>query len=348
MFSAADDGYDPNGAMLSMPHLQNIAWDYKSQLQMSQQQAIDRTSQVIDVNDDGSGTEAGERTWYVYDAGGSRIRKVTEKGGQILHERIYIGAFEVYRKHGVNPLVRETIHVMDDNGRVALVETRTQGRARSPAQLTRYQLSDHLGSVSLELDERARVVSYEEYFRVMDARPTKRWRRRRRRSDTHSPEMNVTRRRACRTMGRGITRAWLCRWTVSDPAFLVDGPNSYTYVSGRPTRQVDPSGRGRQRWRRSADHARDDVGSHGVGDLRHHPGVLRWWAPFVKPHANVVEYSGPKNGVGGVVGGVVRAATLRLVPIEDNASPVSLMGMEAGAGLVPLLTQARVWYVGQR
>jgi len=58
---------------------------------------------------------------------------------------------------------------------------------------------------------------------------------------------------------------------------------------------------------------------------------------YVSPAQNRVDYSGPRGGVGGVTGGVVRAATLRLVPIEENPTMTSLMGMEVGAGLVPVL-----------
>jgi hypothetical protein len=46
---------------------------------------------------------------------------------------------------------------MDDQQRIALVETRTLGTDPSPAQLTRFQFSNHLGSASLELDGRAKV-----------------------------------------------------------------------------------------------------------------------------------------------------------------------------------------------
>ena len=34
---------------------------------------------------------------------------------------------------------------------------------------------------------------------------------------------------------------------------------------------------------------------------------------YVNPRANTVDYTGPKNGVGGMVGGAVRAGTLRIV-----------------------------------
>jgi hypothetical protein len=49
---------------------------------------------------------------------------------------------------------------------------------------------------------------------------------------------------------------------------------------------------------------------------------------YVSPAQNRVDYSGPTGGVGGVAGGVVRATTLRLVPIEDDPIASSLAGME--------------------
>src|SRR5262249_131719 len=107
------------------------------------------------------------------------IRKVTERAltdaqGSArqtptrMKERIYLSGFEIYREYGgdgdVVTLERETLHVMDDKQCIALVETRTQGQDASPEQLIRYQFSNHLGSAMLELDERAQIVSYEEYY----------------------------------------------------------------------------------------------------------------------------------------------------------------------------------------
>ena len=114
---------------------------------------------------------APETTYYVYDAGGQRVRKVTERAQRRIptrKERIYLGGFEVYREYDRKrqhvTLERETLHLMDDQQRVALVETRTQGDDGSPAQLIRYQLGNHLGSASLELDEAGEIISYEEYY----------------------------------------------------------------------------------------------------------------------------------------------------------------------------------------
>ena len=49
---------------------------------------------------------------------------------------------------------RETLHISDDKQRIATID----------GNLVRYQLSDHLGSASVELDQYADIISYEEYY----------------------------------------------------------------------------------------------------------------------------------------------------------------------------------------
>ena len=110
--------HDAHGNMVRMPHLggglpgPNMHWDYKDQLRQT---------------DLGGGGTA----FYVYDASGQRVRKVWEKAPGLIEERIYLGGFEIFRKHGgpiganTATLERETLHVMDDKQRIALVETRT-------------------------------------------------------------------------------------------------------------------------------------------------------------------------------------------------------------------------------
>ncbi|HYJ82982.1 MAG TPA: toxin TcdB middle/C-terminal domain-containing protein, partial [Allosphingosinicella sp.] len=146
--------HDAHGNIVRMPHLggsagaDNMAWDERDQLRR------------VDL---GGGGEA----FYVYDAAGQRVRKVWEKSAALTEERIYLGGFEIFRRRqGAQLVERETLHVMDDKQRIALVETRTVGTAAidpAPGQLVRYQLGNHLGSASLELDDKAQIVSYEEY-----------------------------------------------------------------------------------------------------------------------------------------------------------------------------------------
>jgi hypothetical protein len=143
--------HDAHGNM-TMPHLTLMQWDFKDQLQATARQVVN----------DG----IPETTYYVYDASGQRVRKVTERqDGTRKNERIYLGGFEVYREYtadGTNvDLERESLHMMDDQQRIALVETRTD--TTMPEQVVRYQLGNHLGSASLELDDAGQIISYEEY-----------------------------------------------------------------------------------------------------------------------------------------------------------------------------------------
>lgn len=228
--------YDAHGNMSSMPHLQTMRWNERDQLEMTQRQAIDAA--------DLEGVERqGERTWHVYDAAGHRIRKITElANGQIKDERIYIGGFEVYRRRADN-LVRETLHLMDDAQRVAMVETRVQGNEPGvPAVSIRYQLTDHLGSASLELDDQVRVLSYEEYTpygatSYQAVRSAVQVPRRYRYSGKERDEESGLYYHVAR-----FYAPWLGRWTSADPAGYVDGPNLYTYAKANPIRYADPNG----------------------------------------------------------------------------------------------------------
>src|SRR5207302_4368746 len=94
----------------------------------------------------------GGKAYYVYDSSGQRVRKVIEdQNATPSEERLYLGSFEVYRKFGVNALTRETLHIMDDKQRIALVETQTRPTLEAP--VSRFQLGNHLSSSSLELDQ---------------------------------------------------------------------------------------------------------------------------------------------------------------------------------------------------
>ena len=88
---------------------------------------------------------------------GQRMRKVTERqaaAGQTptrMKQRIYLGGFEIYPEYendgATIVLERETLHVMDDKQRIALVETLTSTNPRRPsAEPIRYQYGNHLGS----------------------------------------------------------------------------------------------------------------------------------------------------------------------------------------------------------
>jgi RHS repeat-associated protein len=228
--------YDSHGNIIRMPHLANhpnlkdanMHYDYNDQLQQ------------IDMR--GGGT-----AHYVYDAAGQRVRKVLEKSPGLVEDRIYLGTIEIFRRRNGSAsikLERETLHVMDDEQRISLVETRTKGQEPDiPEQLIRYQFSNHLTSVILELDEKAQIISYEEYTpygstsfqsgQILAEIKLKRYRYTGKERDEESGLYYHD----ARYYG-----PWLGRWMSADPAGLVDGANLYRYTHNNPIRFVDPTG----------------------------------------------------------------------------------------------------------
>ena len=146
--------HDDRGNMTAMPHLSSIGWDYADRMQSA---------------DLGGGGDV----YFTYDSSGQRVRKVWDKTSSLRDERIYLGAFELWRESTVSGGTasvqeeRQTVHVMDDVRRVAMVETKTvtSGNAVSPADpRQRFQLSNQVESASVELTEDGSIISYEEYF----------------------------------------------------------------------------------------------------------------------------------------------------------------------------------------
>lgn len=230
--------HDAHGNMIRMPHLgggapePNLDWDYRDQLRRA---ALG-----------GGGT-----AYYVYDASGQRVRKVWAKSPGLVEERIYLGGFELFRRHtgaigaDTATLERETLHVMDDKQHIALVETRTldtAGDDRAPRQLVRFQFGNHLGSASLELDDRAEIVSYEEYAPYGSSTYQAV------RSQTETPKRyRYTGKERDEESGLYYHQArfyvaCLGRWSSADPSGLADGPNLYRYAKANPLIVFDPSG----------------------------------------------------------------------------------------------------------
>jgi RHS repeat-associated protein len=228
--------YDAHGDMTRMTHLPVMTWDEHDRLQSTARQSVT------------SGTP--ETTYYTYDSAGQRVRKITDSAAAAgatpspKSERIYLGGFEIYRAYtgGAVSLERETLHVMDDKERTAIVETRTLGSDPAPARMIRYQYGNHLGSALLELDENAAVVSYEEYFpygstSYQAVRATTETPKRYRYTGKERDEENDL-----YYHGARYYAPWLGRWTACDPAGFVDGPNVYCYATNNPVRLQDPSG----------------------------------------------------------------------------------------------------------
>jgi RHS repeat-associated protein len=221
--------HDEHGNMTEMPHLAALEWDYADRLRH------------VEVT-------TGQDVWFVYGAGGERVRKVYVHSG-LREERIYLGGYEVYRRWVVSPEsleeVRETVHVSDDARRVCMIETLTVeggSAVTTPVPRSRFQLDDHLGTVAVEVDESGAVISYEAYhpygtsaYKAATGEVSaKRYRYNGKERDEET---------SLYYYGARYYAPWLGRWTAADPAGLVDGVGLYGYCRGSPIGLRDPNGR---------------------------------------------------------------------------------------------------------
>jgi RHS repeat-associated protein len=237
---SATYAHDVHGNMTRMPHLPVMSWDEDDRLRSTARQVLD------------AGTP--RTTFYVYDAGGQRMRKLTERPAAALQtatrqaERIYLGGNEIFREYAPDgttvTLERETLHIDAGDHPIAFVETRTAGTDSAPAQLVRYQFGNHLGSAVLELDDQSGIVSYEEYFpfgstSYQAAASQNELPKRYRSTEKERDEENDLYYHSARYYA-----PWLGRWTGCDPKGAVDGFNLFIYTFNNPIRFIDPSGTG--------------------------------------------------------------------------------------------------------
>jgi RHS repeat-associated protein len=233
--SAAYD-HDAAGNLVRMPHLPELRWDHADRLQSVKKQVVVAEGPPNDVH-------------FAYDAAGERVRKVYEHGN-IVEERVYLGDYEIYRrrkKGAAGPeLERETLHVIDDRSRVALIETKTIDTSVpgfTPTTRQRLQVESHLGSSAMETTEAGAVIGYEEYypfgatsFQAASASTGVSAKRYRYTGKERDEETGLY------YHGARYYAPWLGRWTAADPAGFVDGPNLYAYVRNNPVRFRDPDG----------------------------------------------------------------------------------------------------------
>ncbi len=289
--------YDAHGNLQAMEHLAAMVWNFRDQL-----------------------TEAdlggGGRAFYVYDATGQRVRKVIERLGGEKKDRLYLDGFEVYRESDAGGTVttqRDTLHVTDDQRRMALVETPViQPAGNNESFIIRYQHDNHLHSATLEVDEAGLIISYEEYFPFGTTAYS---------STTSAREVAAKRYRYTGKErdeesglcyhGARFYAPWLCRWTAADPIGIKDGLNVYRYVSNNPVKKVDKNGL-------QEDDLRFRHRTPLVGPLRLDDSVLRWRPTL--PAAG----DGPAADSSGVTSGRVSVSgDLHVAPL-DASVPVSV------------------------
>ncbi|MDZ4810745.1 MAG: toxin TcdB middle/N-terminal domain-containing protein [Bacteroidota bacterium] len=221
--------HDLQGNMLNLPHLQNMVWNYKDQFQ-----------QV--------GLLGGGNAFYVYDGSGQRIRKVIERIGGTKEERLYLGLVEIYREtNSAGTISKQTdsLHIMDDSSRIAMVDIPVITDDFEEAQVIRFIYSNHLGSSSLELNELAVTISYEEYHPF----GTTSYQTKNKNIKAAAKRYRYTGMERDEETGLAYHSAryylpWLGRWLSSDPIGIEGGMNLFCYCNNSSVLMRDSSGNG--------------------------------------------------------------------------------------------------------
>ncbi|MDM0116730.1 SpvB/TcaC N-terminal domain-containing protein [Variovorax sp. J22R133] len=243
--AVADFLYDLHGSMRNLGPVgaqHHLRWDHRDMIRS------------IDLGGGGG-------AWYQYDSGKQRTRKRIENQNGLggYWERIYLGGYELYRRYNAANLVTpveeiESLHLFEGEQRVLLVDDVIRADANAqpgpnglsirPKTLFRYQYGNHLGSVGGELDETARVISYEEFhpygttaYRLMDSfaeAPAKRYRY----TGMERDEEN-----GLVYLGARFLQGSLGRWVSGEPSVRERMlASAYCYCHCSPINQSDPQG----------------------------------------------------------------------------------------------------------
>lgn len=228
-----DNDVGRHGCMTSIPGYSRLGWDSEDRLHSFSTQRVSEGSTP-------------ETTWYVYDAEGTRVRKVTERGVDSaattapakIKDTRYLLMGDVFSRYQGDGLTESrtttTLNVGDPalgSAPVALVER----GSHITQPLTRYRISDQL-----DLDGDANVVSYQEFspfgaktYQASNTDAPRAYRFASYRWDSES---------GLYFCGARYYACWLGRWTSADPLGTVDGLNLYAYVRNDPVNFGDLSG----------------------------------------------------------------------------------------------------------
>jgi len=298
--------YDIHGSMLNLgqeleqyrPH-----WDYRDM--------------IHHIN------SGGEQVYYNYDAEKQRTRKYIEKNIGEIEERLYLGGMEIYRRWQLNSdgsrrVVEEieTHHLFEGESRVLMVDDViiSTNNDLGNQTLYRYQYSNHLDSVGLELNEAGNVISYEEYHpygtTAYSARGVEVTRLKKRYRYTGMERDEET--------GLSYHTAryylpWLGRWTSSDPIFIVDGLNLFLYTQGSPLQYQDRLGT-----QTSPDVTYDFENHEVVGSLTHAREIAQDAQISTRLFESAIEHSAADHErMRGVAYGLLSQSPILRIIVEE-------------------------------
>ena len=133
------NNFDANGNLLNLNNIGNLKWYYNNTLNKLTKADKSNTTQ-----------------YYVYDYQDRRVRIVIKPNHQAQSQRDYLPSLELSTKQAKQQT--STLHIGTH-----IISESSKDNTQNPNQ-TRYQLTSHLQSNTLELDDKAQILSYEHYY----------------------------------------------------------------------------------------------------------------------------------------------------------------------------------------
>ncbi|WP_323154186.1 RHS repeat-associated core domain-containing protein [Pseudomonas alvandae] len=224
-----DAAFDARGNCLALDAGRFLAWDLRNQLR-----SVTPIERASGLND----SEA-----YVYDGGGQRVRKLRtlQTGTRTLAAEVrYLPGLELRVDSGTGEALQVIVAQGGLSGVRVLHWESTPPTGENDAY--RFSVTDHLGSVGLELAEDGRIISREHFYPFGETAyltgndvievgyKTVRY---------SGKERDAT---GLYYYGFRYYAPWLQRWVNPDPAGTVDGLNIYRMVRNNPMSFIDDNG----------------------------------------------------------------------------------------------------------
>lgn len=231
-------GFDANGNRKQLLAGQDLTWSLSNRLRQ-----VDPVVREDAAND----SEV-----YVYDGAGQRKRKVRLAYSAAFvrtHEARYLPNLEI------RTTPEEKVHVISVQAGRCAVQVLHWESGGSDIDQYRYNLTNHLGSSTLELDDHANLISEEVYYPYGG---TSWW------AGPDKVQARYKTRRYCGQerdatglyyYGQRYYAPWLERWISADPAGAVDGLNLFRFVRNNPVTFLDGDGQITQEAIDAFDHA---------------------------------------------------------------------------------------------
>jgi len=240
------EAFDPRGNLLLLDQGRRLQWNLRNQLD----------SVVVVQRESG----ADDRESYLYDGGGQRVRKTRSaqtNARNLFADIRYLPALELRMDTGTARSL-QVVSVQTGLNSVRVLHWESPPPTGTN-DIYRYSFSDHLGSLSLEMDADARLIS-REYFYPFGATA---W--------ADEPDVSY---KTVRYSGKELDATglyyygyryyipWLQRWLNPDPAGAVDGHNRYRAMRNNPVVYRDSDGRDPNK----AQHVSRDRRYHDLAD----------------------------------------------------------------------------------